>query len=90
MRCGCGADFAHRGVFAAEAEVVKRRRKEAIDGKGACKQGGTARGRRAASPKFLTSARVTCNARIHVIGNTVFVLRLSSSVATACSEREPR
>lgn len=24
--------IAHRGVFAAEAEVVKRRRKEAIDG----------------------------------------------------------
>ena len=34
MRCGYGADFAHRGVFAAEAEVVKRRRKEVIDGKG--------------------------------------------------------
>ena len=32
MRCGYGADFAHRGVFAAEAEVVKRRRKEVIDG----------------------------------------------------------
>ncbi len=34
MRCAYGADFTHRGVFAAEAEVVKRRRKEAIDGKG--------------------------------------------------------
>ena len=26
--------IAHRGVFAAEAEVVKRRRKEAIDSEG--------------------------------------------------------
>ena len=27
-------EIAHRGVFAAEAEVVKRRRKEAIDSEG--------------------------------------------------------
>jgi hypothetical protein len=42
--------FLTEAVFASDAEVVKLRRKEAIDGKGACKQ----------------PERGTCNARIHV------------------------